>query len=172
MDRLRKLTPIQAGIVMLFVTFIIPFIVTISGSWGTRGVNLRGINIVATLWGIGPVGSPDSQFHIFHPLEMIPGLFLSFPNIAFSGQIIRYLKGKTTYRRTIMLGILGFLFPFTFTLNIMVSLLQYGYFVYSGSLPFQIMMGIVLMKYPGPPTEAVWDSEKEREDWWSEELQS
>jgi hypothetical protein len=166
-DRLRNLTPIQAGAVMVFVTLFVPFLVTISGSWGSQGVNINGFNYVATLWGIGPIGSPDSQFQVFLSYTIIISLIFSAPNIVFSGQIIRYLMGKTSYRRTIVFGILGILFPFILTFNMMIALLQMGYPNYLGPLPFQLITGLILMKYPGPPTETPWESEKSRGEWWS-----
>lgn len=167
-DKLRKLTPIQAGIVMMFVTLVVPFALTFAASYGTEGVYLGGYNLVATLWGVGPIGNPSMQIRAFHPLDIIPSLILSIPNIIFSCQIIRYLKGKTSSLRTLIFGIIGFLFPFTVTISRMISLLEYGYLTYSGSLPFQIIMGLILMKYPGPPAETPWESEEAYSESWYE----
>ena len=159
-DRLRNLTPVQAGLIMLFMTLLVPFLVTIAYSERNGGIDIYGIVFIATLWGIGPIGSSDIQFHVFLLYDIIPTFLLSVPNIVFSGQVVRYLMGETSYKCTLIFGILGFLFPFIITFNLMIAILLYGYLAYAGPLPFQIIIGLILMNYLKPPTEILWESEE------------
>ncbi|MGD2072206.1 MAG: hypothetical protein PVG65_01805 [Candidatus Thorarchaeota archaeon] len=149
---------------MLFMTLVVPFFVTIAGSERNGGMTINGIVFIATLWGIGPIGSSDIQFHVFLSYDIIPTFLLSVPNIIFSGQIVRYLMGKTSHQRTLIFGILGFLFPFIITINLMIAILLHGYLAYAGPLPFQIIIGLILMKYLEPPTEILWESGKAHEE--------
>ena len=167
-DRFGKMIPILAGLLMLFMALFVPFFAAPAISSGNGSMKIDGIVFAAAWWGFGLVGSLNIQIFSFDSNSIIIGFFLSLPNIVFSVQIARFLMGKTPYQDTLVFGILGLLFPLVITLSSLLMVLRSGYLAYAGPLPFQIIMGMILMKYLGPPAEIQEESEEYYEELWNE----
>ncbi|MCK5151523.1 MAG: hypothetical protein KAQ65_06775 [Candidatus Thorarchaeota archaeon] len=162
-------------IIWILVTLFAPiaiFFWTIAG-----GMALIGGTVYSLLW-VYTIGSTNFDFmgtslfgiflpvdpnnifyglHILNPLVMqwvpIFGIF----NILFAVQIIRYTRGKASLRSSLILGILTLVMPLFQTVIYMPYILNYSYFPYTGPIPIQLALGLIIAKKYGPkPLDAPW----------------
>jgi hypothetical protein len=85
-------------------------------------------------------------------------LLFSVVPIIFAIQVVRFSQGKTTYMKTLPIGILYFfaLLGATF-FGSMIFLLSEGVIGYSGPIPLQLIVGYCLIRH--------FDKKRKREIW-------
>ncbi len=168
--------PTPALIGWLLVSLFIPFAVffwTIVGNSSTAG-NL----VYALLWAYIPEGANNSipgtsifgvsipvdtnsifyGFHIVDPmvLQWIP-LFGIF-NVIFIVQIIRYTREKSSFRSTLIVGLLTLAIPLFQTITYWQRLITIDQYYYFGPIPIQLIVGLLIMRFYGPkPIDRPWD---------------
>ena len=108
-----------------------------------------------------PVDSSSVVYglHILNPLVLMWVPLFGIFNILFSVQVVRYVKGKASYRLSIILGLLTLAMPLYQTAIYLPYVLAYSYFPYTGPVPIQLIIGLLMMKKFGPkPLDAPWDA--------------
>ena len=104
---------------------------------------------------------PDSAFYGYHILN--PGALLYAPvfgffTILFAVQLVRYIQGKTSARKTIIAGLLTFAIPLYQIYLFAPYLLMVGHPFFIGPIPIQLIVGIIIAKkYSPKPLDKPWD---------------
>jgi hypothetical protein len=141
-----------AELIMALATLIPPFMTMFYALDG------RGIYVATTalFWAIFPSVdpanglTPSSGFQILDGSWLQGSLPLGFFNIVFAFQVIRYIRGKSSKRRTLAAGAMTLVIPviaFFFSLRHMIT---NEYFVYIGPIPIQLAIGLILMRFLSP----------------------
>ena len=142
-----------AYIIMALATVIPPYTTFVYGFSvhdGHLGVDIA---MYALFWTIYPSGFPWGGLQVLTYYSLTAGLSLGFFNILFAFQLIRYIRGKTSRKRTLVVGALTLVLPmYSMTVALPIMLLS-GNFSFIGPIPIQLITGLLLMRVAGPPEE-------------------
>lgn len=156
------ITSRQVGFITALSALTMPFMVTVSGGYGTSGVTVRGYAIGAMTWAIGLYNDGP----VFYIMD-IAGAIIGFPLLLYALFVQRYCSGKLSWKIPVLLGIIVNVIYVLFFSPAMVAYYQYGILVYIGPLPITFILGLVLMEMVGPPMrKSPFEGESGSSGWW------
>ena len=147
-DLPAKLSEKYALIIMGLVTVIPPYTTLLSGFGGHD--HHVSISINALFWAIFPSEVSFGGLQVLNLNALSFGIPLGFFNIIFAFQVIRFLRGDTSRRRTLLSGISTLVIPLASLIMALPFMLTWGIFVYIGPIPVQLVTGLILVYYFGP----------------------
>ena len=100
-----------ASIIMVLVTVIPPFATFLFGIFGPD--SHASISVYALLWVIYPPEAGVSGFQLLNYYALYSGISLGFFNIVFAVQIIRFMRGVSSRKVTLLAGALTLFVPAT-----------------------------------------------------------
>ncbi|MFW9892145.1 MAG: hypothetical protein ACFFFO_08085 [Candidatus Thorarchaeota archaeon] len=169
--------PISVLIAWILITLLVPvsiYFYIIAGNMAVMGygipyaliwtyipyganLDLVGTSILGIYLSIDP-NSIFSGLHILHPLVMMWVPVYGGFNILFAVQVVRYSKGKTSLRNTIIAGLLTLAIPLYEVAIFLPYMLSDGYLRIIGPIPIQLIVGLILIKKYGPkPLATPWE---------------
>ncbi len=167
---------------MLIVTLLIPFSsVPWSSSFWAGRYNIQNIRVVALLWQLEisywivetDIGVTIVSLDILVVDRIIYSIVSGGFNILFAIMVTRFCMEKSSKRWTIFAGILSIIVPLLFMLPARLDqkyefMLEGGFLPYVGPIPFQFIIGLIIMRYAGPwkLTKPWEEEEKPHDDWW------
>jgi len=137
-----------ASLIMALATVVPPYTTFLYGFGGHDGH--VSIIMYALFWAIYPPESMMGGLQILNYFSLTAGLSLGFFNIIFAFQVIRYIRGKTSKRSTLVVGALTLVLPIISLIVAWPVMLSSGVFVYIGPIPIQLATGLLLMRLAGP----------------------
>ncbi len=143
-----RLIPKYASLIMALATVVPPYTTFLYGFGGHDGH--VSIAIYALFWAIYPPESSLGGLQVLNYYSLTAGLMLGFFNIIFAFQVIRYIRGKTSKRSTLVAGALTLVLPILSLVAALPVMLSSGVFVYIGPIPIQLATGLLLMHLAGP----------------------
>ena len=143
------------------------------------------IEIYALMWGVR-FSSTAWDFWVYILID--PWSFITLESWLFIGirilfpyQMVRYYQGKTTRKRTLVLGVvsdlsyilLAFLLAFLMLFQIMILAARGVDVGIPGiglplPIPSLLVVGMLLIRFFPPPSKQDWDLEGETRKWWLE----
>ena len=135
---------------MVFATVVPPYISYLSGSTYYSGHSSVDVTIVALFWRVDLFELSQASFQVFTFLSVFAGVSFGFFNIIFAFQVIRYIRGDTTRKKTLVAGVLTLISPIIMLLAAWPIMFEYGIFPYIGPIPIQLAIGLLLMRFAGP----------------------
>jgi hypothetical protein len=152
--------PVDAKLVtiaMAFIAVFVPFLISITPMSDA-------IYMMASAWMLD-INRGQVRSVYFGPTEWAAMSPLTFIRLIFVFQISRYYGGKSTRKRTVIVGILTEL-PLWVSFLLLV-LPSWGIWItFSMPLPFLLVAGVMLVwRYPRLEVENHW--EEQGEAWWS-----
>ena len=160
----RELIGIAPGtiaLIMGIITIVVPLgIVPTSYGMSENGLAFIEPIIYGLFWSYVPYWyNPYSFFNIFFTWLTIP---LSFLNLLYLRQIVRYYQGKTTKYNAIWAGIFSITIPTILSLATSGIVTPSGIFDFIGPIPIQFLVGLfILYRIPGPELPSAFSSEME-----------
>ena len=138
-------------LIMTLVTVVPPYTTLLSG-FGGHGHQISNVSISihALLWAIFPPEFSYGGLQILNLIALSFGIPLGFLNIIFAFQVVRYFRGETSKRRTLLAGISTLIVPFTSLIIVLPIMISSGLYVYIGPIPVQLITGLLLMYFAGP----------------------
>ncbi len=175
----KKVSPIPTSVLIawILITLLVPFSVyfyIIAGSMSAFGYSMP----YALLWTYIPYGAnldlvgtsifglflsvdPNSIFsglHILNPLLMMWAPIFGGFNILFAVQVVRYTKGKSSLRKTIVASLLTLAIPLYQIIIFVPYMLSLGYLRIIGPIPIQLIVGLILVRrYGSKPLTSPWE---------------
>ncbi|RDE12100.1 MAG: hypothetical protein C4K48_10470 [Candidatus Thorarchaeota archaeon] len=138
----------HASVVIALATVVPPYTTFLYGFGGHDGH--VSIATYALLWAIYPPESSMSGLQVLTYYALSTGLSLGFFNIIFAFQVIRFTRGATSKRNTLLVGALTLVLPITSLIVAFPTMISSGAFVYIGPIPIQLITGLLLMHLAGP----------------------
>ena len=135
-------------LIMVLVTLIPPYTTLLSGFGGHD--HHVSISIHALLWAIFPPEFSFGGLQVLNLNALSFGIPLGFLNIVFAFQVVRYFRGETSRRRTLLAGISTLIIPFASLMMALPFMLSSGVYVYIGPIPVQLITGLILVYSVGP----------------------
>lgn len=126
--------------------------------------------LFANTWTLAPQWfyySPGFSFLILDWQLSI--LIITGWSLLFTYGIIRYVEGKITHRRAHFYGFLSVLPVIIIGLIHMSQLLSSNIIAYSGSIPIQLLVGLIIIRYMKSNNEDENESITSRSHWWDSE---
>ncbi len=158
----RTITGRQVGFIMALSALTMPFMITVSGGYGTSGATVRGYAIGAMTWAIGLY----SDGPVFHVMD-IAGAIIGFPLLVYALFVQRYCSGKSSWKTPVFLGVIVNVVYVLFFSPAMAAYYQYGLLVYIGPLPITFILGLALMEIVGAPMRSIpFEGEFGSSGWW------
>ncbi|MFW9843184.1 MAG: hypothetical protein ACFFEV_01280 [Candidatus Thorarchaeota archaeon] len=150
-DAEGELVSKYATVIMALATLIPPFMTIFHGLSGHDG-HLTGVSVTtyALFWAIYPPTSSPSGLQVMTYYSLSAGLPLGFFNIIFAFQVIRFIRGRSSKRKTLVVGALTFVIPIISLIIALPAMISFGVFVYIGPIPIQLAIGLILMHFAGP----------------------
>ena len=139
-----------ASLIMALATVVPPYTTFLYGFGGHDGHMSVSVAIYALFWAIYPPESSLGGLHVLNYYSLTAGLMLGFFNLIFAFQVIRYIRGKTSKRSTLVAGALTLVLPIISLIAALPVMLSSGVFVYIGPIPIQLATGFLLMHFAGP----------------------
>ena len=137
-----------ASIIMALATAVPPYTTFL---WGFGGHDHRvSIATYALFWAIYPSESSIGGLQVLNSYSVPIGISLGFFNILFAFQVIRYIKGASSKRKTLVVGALTLVLPIISLIVSWPAMISSGIFVYIGPIPIQLVTGLLLMHLAGP----------------------
>jgi len=153
------------GGIMAIVAVFSPLVLSINSSeWDTS------IMIVAMTWQ-GNISSWGSYFY-FDLYGLFASLPFTFLRLAFLVLMIRLYQGKTTKKRTLIVGILSelqlvILFYGAMIISILLSPYPPSYLQIMIPVPLLLLTGILIMHFDPPKEGTMWiEEETAGKSWW------
>jgi len=141
----------HASIIIALATVVPPYTTFLYGFGGHSGhIDHVSIATYALLWAIYPPESSMSGLQVLNYYALSTGLPLGFFNIIFAFQVIRFTRGATSKRNTLLVGALTLVLPITSLIVTLPAMVSSGFFVYIGPIPIQLAAGLLLMYLAGP----------------------
>ena len=103
----------------------------------------------ALLWVIYPSEAGVSGLQVLNYYALYSGLSLGFFNIIFAYQVIRFTRGKTSRRKTLIVAALTLFIPLIAILYGWPVMFSSRVFAYVGPIPIQLITGLSLMHLAG-----------------------
>ena len=147
-DLPAKLSEKYALVIMGLATVIPPYTTLLSGFGGHD--HHVSISINALFWAIFPSEFSFGGLQVLNLNALSFGIPLGFFNIIFAFQVIRFLRGETSRKRTLLAGISTLVIPLASLIMALPFMLTWGVFVYIGPIPIQLVTGLILVYYFGP----------------------
>ena len=139
-----------ASLIMALATVVPPYAIFLNGFGGYEGHMSVDVTTYALFWAIYPPASGVGGLHVLTYVSLTSSLSLGFFNIIFAFQVIRYIKGKTRKKSTLVAGALTLVLPIISLLAAWPVMISLGFFVYIGPIPIQLATGLLLMHLAGP----------------------
>ncbi|MFW9843181.1 MAG: hypothetical protein ACFFEV_01265 [Candidatus Thorarchaeota archaeon] len=153
----RRFIPKYASLIIVLVTVIPPYSSFLYGMIVHSGQTSLVVATYAISWVIYPHPPPlPPPFSSFGGLQiltlnsLIEGPLLGIFNIIFAFQVIRYIRGKASKKRTLVAGALTLVLPIMSLIVALPLMFSSGVFVYVGPIPIQLISGLLLMHLAGP----------------------
>jgi len=110
----------------------------------------------------------------FDPFTLFASLPFTFLRIVFAIMMLRLYQGKTTRKRTVVIGIaseLQLILIFYVPMLLTLLLFPTGYFSFQLILPIPILIGIglIIMKLSPPTEQTMWIEEEKSSSWWEKQ---
>ena len=150
---------------MIVITLIAP--ISVMNVPVNENENLVGPVIIALLWSFWPTGAKRREgLQIFNIQDINLNSSLTFMSLLYTYFIIRHLIGKTPRCRVYLAGLLSIIPPMLAgILNIIVHI-RNGIFVYSGAIPIQLLIGLIIVKRFAPiEDKGPWLYENSEDTW-------
>ncbi|TFG32764.1 hypothetical protein EU528_02310 [Candidatus Thorarchaeota archaeon] len=135
-----------AVLIMALATLVPPFMTIL---YGVDGQSIH-VSITALFWGIFPPVAPASGFQILDDYWLPGSLSLGFFNIIFAFLVIRYIRGETSKRKTLVVGAMTIVVPLIAFFSALPLMISREVFAYIGPIPIQYVIGRLLMHFAGP----------------------
>lgn len=155
----------EATLLLLFVMFFLPYMITFEGAGG-RITN----NLTSFMWRL--VFYTDGRISLRlepHMLDL-PHIFLKY---LFAYLFYRYYKGFTTEKQVLIVGVLSelqsfFMLSFYYVLEALLGARDWISVYWLIPIPITLVVSILLMKLaPRPGSEPMWiEEEEEKKSWW------
>jgi len=152
------------GGIMVIVAIISPLVIAIFiDEWNTN---------ITILFMTGQISFyPQGLDFYFNPFNLLATLPLTFLRIGFMVMMIRLYQGKTTRKRTLIVGILselqlvGFFYG-----NMLIMMLIYPYPMFYLQImipiPILLLVGFLIMHFDPPTEGTTWIEEEKTGSWW------
>jgi hypothetical protein len=144
----RRLLSKYATPIMVLATVVPPYTTFLFGIFGLD--NHVSISTYAVLWVVYPSEAGVSGLQVLNFYALYSGLSLGFFNIVFAIQVVRFIKGKSKKRNTLLAGALTLFVPTTAILAAWPVMIAARVFVYIGPIPIQLVTGLLLIHFAGP----------------------
>ncbi|MHA1577963.1 MAG: hypothetical protein ACTSU3_11440 [Candidatus Thorarchaeota archaeon] len=161
----QRLSPGLVGGIIGIVAVISPIgVIFRNEGWG----DLSSM-IISMMWEMNY--SPWGQDFQFNPFNLLGTLPLTFLRIVFVIMMIRLYQGKTTKKRTLVVGIaselqIAALFYGAMLFTMLLFLSPIPFFQIVIPIPILFAIGLLIMKF-GPPAErTMWIEEEKTRSWW------
>jgi hypothetical protein len=138
-----------AELIMVLATIVPPFM-TVLYSINDGGMSGMNIAILALFWGIFPPVGSVGGFQILNGYYLHTSLSLGFFNIIFAFQVILFIRGKSSKRKTLAVGAMTIIVPLIAFVSAMQYMVSFESFAYIGPIPIQPVIGLLLMRFLGP----------------------
>jgi hypothetical protein len=142
----------HASVIITLATIVPPYTTSLFGIAGhsPQVVAHVPITIYALFWAIYPPESSMSGLQVLNYYALPTGLSLGVFNIAFTFQVIRFIRGAASRRNTLLVGALTLAIPIISLIAAWPAMALSGVFVYIGPIPIQLVTGLLLMYLAGP----------------------
>ena len=140
----------NASIIMALMTLVAPYTVFLNGYTFSDGQSSMSTTIYALFWGLYPPETGMGGLQVLTFFTLTAGLSLGFFNIIFAIQVIRYVRGETGRKSTLVAGVLTLVLPIISLIIALPFMLSSEIFVYIGPIPIQLVTGLLLMHFAGP----------------------
>ena len=152
------------GGIMVIVTIISPLVIAISSNeWNTS---------IVILFMTGQISfyPQGLDFH-FNPFNLLATLPLTFLRIGFMIMMMRLYQGKTTRKRTLIVGILSELqlvglFYGSMIIMVLISPFMMPYLQIMIPVPLLLLTGFLIMHFDSPTEGTMWIEEEKTSSWW------
>jgi hypothetical protein len=170
--------PQLVGLLMGAVALVAPFLFSYHPSYRFPELHIGALmwtlSFYATEWHFIVNNLLDPFLHI-DPTDLF-GIWIIGTRMLFAHQTMRYLQGKTTRKRLLILGIIAelpmapFLLMNILQFVILTTMNPGGDFTLSLfsliPIPCMLIFGILLLRYFPAPDESDWDLKRETKKWW------
>ncbi|MHA1906995.1 MAG: hypothetical protein ACW98Y_06860 [Candidatus Thorarchaeota archaeon] len=177
-DTIKKLSPLICSVLMGVVTFCFPITITSFG-WGSTGdVYWVDIAVIAVLWIFFPqsenwnpmgFGLEGYGFFFLNPVAIFNTAPFWILSILFAIQVVRYRLGKTDGKKTLLIGIASLIPPTLVGILGLVAVVQAGVVVYVGPIPFQFLLGYILIRHSTQWVISSPFQQEETTSWWEKD---
>jgi hypothetical protein len=155
----------KAAIIMITTTLIAP--VSVMNVTVNEAEDLVGPVIIALLWSFWPSGAKRMEgLQILNIQDIGFNSSLTFMSLLFTYFVIRHLMGKTSRYRAYFTGLLSIIPPMLAGIQNMIVLIRNGIFVYSGAIPIQLFIGLIIVKQYAPIEDKESWLQENSEDAW------
>jgi hypothetical protein len=138
----------HAAVIITLATTLPPYTTLLYGFGGHS--HQVSIAVYALFWAIYPPESAFSGLQVMTDSALTTGISLGFFNIIFAFQVVRFTRGTTSRRNTLLVGALTLAIPVMSLVLTWPTMAASGVFVYIGPIPVQLVTGLLLMYLAGP----------------------
>jgi len=140
----------SASVIITLATVVPPYMTFLYGIFGYGDGGYVSIVTYALFWAIYPPESSIVGLQVMTYFVLSSGIPLGFFNIVFAFQLIRFTRGATSKRNTLLVGALTLVLPIISLIAAWPAMVSSGAFVYIGPIPIQLITGLLLMYLAGP----------------------
>ena len=153
-DLAGRLSWKHASVLIALATVVPPYTTFLYGFGGHSGgeghIYYVSVAVYALFWAIYPQDSSMRGLQVLNEYALPTGLSLGFFNIICAFRVIRFTRGATSKRNTLLVGALTLVLPITSLIVTLPAMVSSGFFVYIGPIPIQLAAGLLLMYLAGP----------------------
>lgn len=164
MQRGQKLSSTIIGTIMALIAIFAPIMIVINQyEWETN------IVVAAMTWQANYFTWGSNIY--FDPFILISSLPFAFLRIIFVIMIVRLYQGRTTKRRTLLVGIaselqLVALYYSVILLGILIAPRGFSIYQYMIPIPILLFVGFLIIHLYPPRVKTMWIEEVESRSWW------